>query len=171
MPIPGVEPWQEDSEPTLGDILGTMLDVIFTDKLEYDLEQMRRINFLIDDVERIYGSNFLRAINAERKKRRKTNENIHALNKIIPFVIRPSQNIGALASEHFMRVLSRKEALTPVQKFFAKILEGTPNRPNELVSFLLFDREYLESLMQLGYEDARTEHERLVKFFSNQPLE
>ncbi len=171
VPIPGTEPWREDSEPTLGDILGTMLDVVFSDKLEYDLEQMRRINYLIEDVERIYGSSILRAINAERRKRRETKENIHALKKIIPLVISPSQNIGAMATEHFMRVLSRRETLTPVQKFFAKTLEGTPNRPNDLVSFLLFDREYLESLMQLGYEDARAEHERLVKFFSNQPLD
>ncbi|MCZ6842679.1 MAG: patatin-like phospholipase family protein [SAR324 cluster bacterium] len=169
--IPGTQPWQSDAEPTLGDVLGTMLDAIFIDKLDYDLEQMRRINYLIDDVEKEYGSNFLSLINTARRKQRKTNANVHALNKIIPFVIYPSQDIGALASEYFMRRLSRRESLTPMQKFFAKTLEGTPDRPNELMSFLLFDQDYLEALLQLGFEDARLEHERLIRFFSDQTLD
>ena len=57
-----------------------------------------------------------------------------------------------------------------MQKFFAKVVEGTPDRPNDMVSLLMFDRDYLEMLIQLGYEDARAEHDNLVKFFTGQPL-
>ena len=46
-----------------------------------------------------------------------------------------------------------------MQKFFAKVLENTPEGHNDLVSYLLFDREYLEALIQLGFEDARAQHE------------
>lgn len=163
-------PWSAEAEPRIGDVLSTMLDAIFMDKLDYDLEQMRRINYLISDMEILYGEEALAKINAARMKSNVGRAEVHEMNKIVPFVIYPSQDIGLLATNAFKRLISRREALTPMQRFFSKIMEGTPDRPNELVSLLMFDREYLETLLQLGYEDARAQHDNLVNFFSGQTL-
>ena len=160
-----------EAVPTIGDILGTLLDSVFTDKLDYDLEQMKRINFLINDFEKIYGRQSLDEINTLRNQQPVAGKEIHEIQKITPFVIKPSMDIGAIASEHFMQLLKRKEVLTPMQKFFAKTMEGTPDTNNDLVSYLLFNREYLDTMLQMGYEDARKEHDRLVNFFLGLPLE
>lgn len=170
VPLP-VSPWSAEAEPRVGDVLSTLLAAIFMDKLDYDLEQMRRINYLISDMEALYGEDALEKINAMRMKEQTGHKEIHVMNKIVPFVIHPSQDIGLIASNAFKRLLERRETLTPVQKFFSKVMEGTPDRPNDLVSLLMFDREYLETLLQLGYEDARAEHDNLVSFFTGQPLQ
>ncbi|MEE8396203.1 MAG: patatin-like phospholipase family protein, partial [bacterium] len=95
-PRGGPAPWRlMEAEPTIGDILGTLLDALFVDKLEYDLEQMRRINFLIGDFEEHHGSEALRAVNAVRQNVELGGTEIHEVRKIIPFVISPSKNIGA----------------------------------------------------------------------------
>jgi NTE family protein len=155
-----------EAEPAVGDVLGTILDALFMDKLDYDLEQMKRINYIINDFEEIYGKDALAAVNRNRRKKDYGDKEVHPINPIAPFVINPSEDIGMIASEHFRRLLSRREKLTPMQKFFARIMEGTPDTQNDLVSFLLFHRDYLESLLQLGYEDARANHDHLVRFFA-----
>ncbi len=165
LPPPGAGNVPMESAPTVGDILGTYLDSIFVEKLDHDLEQMRRINGLIQDFEEIYGERALRIINARRRER-----SSQEIRKIEPFVITPSQDLGVLAYDHFVRLLARRKSLMPIQKFFSRLIEGSPDTHNDLVSYLMFDHEYMESLIQLGYEDAGREHEQLVRFFTGQPV-
>ncbi len=170
LPPPGAGNVPVECAPTVGDILGTYLDSIFIEKLDYDLEQMRRINGLIQDFEELYGEPALRLVNARRRGRSSRESSRQEIKKIEPFVIAPSQDLGALAYDHFMRLLARRASLTPIQKFFSRIIEGSPDTHNDLVSYLMFDHEYLESLIQLGYEDAGRQHEQLLRFFNGQPV-
>ena len=170
-PNPGTSKDAYEAEPTTGDVLGLLMDSLFSDRLQKDLEQMRRINSLIQDVENVYGMDAMKAVNARRKNKRENSFDVsYESRKITPLVITPSRDIGEIASDHFWRLLARRENLTPMQKFFAKVLENTPEGHNDLVSYLLFDREYLEALIQLGFEDARAQHEELIRFFSNRPI-
>jgi NTE family protein len=170
-PIPIIAPTEAEGEPKISDILGRLLNTIFLDKLDYDLSQMKRINFLIRDIEASFGANAVEVINAERRERRVRGKEINPVRKVVPFVIRPSLDIGVIAFEQFERLLRRKETLSPVQKFFARVVEGTPAGHNDFISYLLFEPDYLNALIDLGFEDARRSHDHLVNFFSGKPLD
>ncbi|MDH5752024.1 MAG: patatin-like phospholipase family protein [Deltaproteobacteria bacterium] len=161
---------QYTSEPKVSDILGKLLNTIFLDKLDYDLAQMRRINHLIEDFEKIYGSDAMDKVNKSRDDLRKKGVNVPYLRRVLPFVISPSKDIGAIASDHLRRLLSSRRSLTAMHRFFARIVEGSMEGENDFISYLLFDRDYLEALIQLGYEDARSQHDNLVNFFMDLPL-
>lgn len=158
-----------EAEPRLGNILGHLLNTVFLDKLDYDLDQMRRINFLIRDFEDEFGPDALERINRRRVGRRIGNRAIPAAKRVIPFVITPSEDIGRIAAEIFNRVIRKQEYLNPVHRFFANVVQAEGD--NDFMSYLLFEAEYLKALVDLGYEDAHRERDRLVNFFSNQPLD
>ena len=51
-----------------------------------------------------------------------------------------------------------------MQKFFARVVEGTPDQRNDLVSYLLFDGNYCGELIELGYHDG-TRHAGMLDGF------
>jgi len=158
-----------ESEPRVSNVLGHLLNTIFLDKIDYDLDQMRRINYIIRDFQEEFGEDALDKINTLRLQKRVANKELTTIRPVVPFVLSPSEDIGHIATELFNRVLARKEKLSPVHKFFANVVEAEGD--NDFISYLLFEREYLEALIDLGFRDARKEHDRLVNFFSSQPLD
>jgi NTE family protein len=158
-----------EAEPRMGNILGHLLNTVFLDKLEYDLDQMRRINFLIQDFKAEYGQDALDTINSKRLGTRIGWRTIPAVRQVVPFVITPSEDIGRIAADIFNRVIRHKENLNAVHRFFANVVQAEGD--NDFMSYLLFEPDYLKALIQLGFEDARREHDRLVNFFSNRALD
>lgn len=162
------QPGFHGPDPTMGDVLGLLLDSVFQNHLEYDLEQMYRINSLLDDVEHTIGGEILSRINQLRGGRKGEEEDNEKMRKIVPLVVSPEEDIGLLASAHFHRILATKSKLTPMQRFFAKVMENSPENPNDLVSYLLFDRDYLQSLLEMGFKDAQKQHDQLITFFTGE---
>lgn len=158
-----------EAEPRLGNILGHLLNTVFLEKLDYDLDQMRRINFLIQDFEDEFGPDALERVNRRRVGTQIGERTIPAAKRVIPFVITPSEDIGRIAAEIFNRVIRKREYLNPVHRFFANLVQAEGD--NDFMSYLLFESEYLKALIDLGYEDAHRERERLVNFFCGQPLD
>ncbi len=169
-PVPSLAPGQIEPEPKVSDVLGKLLNTVFLDKLEYDLTQMRRINYMIQDMEQVFGAGCLDRINEMRRSITVPGKEINELQRVVPFVISPSQDIGVIAYHHFALLMRNRKALTPVHRFFAKLVEGAPEGHNDFISYLMFEHEYLEELIDLGYHDAAREHDRLINFFSNRDL-
>src|SRR5262249_36469616 len=86
-PVPTIAPGAIEPEPKVSDVLGKLLNTIFLDKLEYDLTQMRRINYLIQDVEKVFGPGCIDKINEMRRSMNLPGKEINTLQRVIPFVI------------------------------------------------------------------------------------
>ncbi|MBI1212946.1 MAG: patatin-like phospholipase family protein [Alphaproteobacteria bacterium] len=123
--------------PTLGAIGGSLLDILFNDNLEADIERLQRINSTIS----------LIAPDAA---------NDTALRPISIFVLRPSQEIEDIAYRHVHRFPWTIRALLKGMR-----ADG-PQSP--LSSYLLFEAEYCSELIELGYTDTMKRKGEIMKF-------
>ncbi|MGL1959190.1 MAG: patatin-like phospholipase family protein [Colwellia sp.] len=125
--------------PSTATIAGHLLDSIFADTMQSDLERMHRIN------------STLKLISSEQK------QNIPGLKNIDSFIINPSHDFNAIATKYFddlpipVRILLRSVGISK-------------DSESSLVSYLLFEKNFCNELIKLGFEDA-LEQETQIKNF------
>lgn len=153
--------------PTLGNLIGKVLNSIFLDKLDYDIEQMMRINRIIDWGEGCFGVDYLKQINShliENSIRGDiANRGLKRLEVLKIFPSRDIREIFADATSHgaaFVDQLGRSE------KFLLKILDVDITTSKDFLSYIIFYPKYLSMLLDLGFEDARSHHDRLREFLT-----
>jgi NTE family protein len=147
---------QEYGNPVF--LYGKVLNVLLLDHLDSDLARMRLINSILQSGEKAYGNDFTEDLNAAAGRGRGPD----SLRIIEDVVIRPSQDLGALAGD----VLVRKRSEGRLPAWTRALLAGMPLEA-DLLSYLLFDSEYTGALMDLGYQDAVEREEELMAFFSD----
>lgn len=128
---------------TLAEIGGVLLNALLLDGLEVDIERLERIN------------RTLALIPA-------SDRGAQPLRTMPLTVLRPSSDLGKLASELLHRVP------LPVRHLL-KGLGATDHVGWDLLSYLFFDRAYTSKLLQLGYEDTMVERERVQRFLAADP--
>lgn len=128
------------AEPSIARVLGVMLNALLMDATEYDMERLTRINSTLD-----YVPAHIR--------------NEVQLRKIDSLWLRPSEDIGFLASGQF-------DKLPPLVGYLLAGL-GNSKESSELTSYLLFDPEYCGKLVDLGYKDGWSQVEQIRSFLSN----
>lgn len=128
--------------PSFAQIAGYMLDTLFMDGLYSDLERMTRINQLIDSVPQEHRVGPLAR-----------------MRPIDTMVVIPSRDLREVADEH------RRAMPLPVRALLRGI-RGEGRNENRLLSFLLFEREYTQTLIDLGYADAMRVKDELRDFVS-----
>jgi NTE family protein len=143
-------------------LFGKILNVLLLDHLDTDLARMRDMNELIRDGQRVYGPDFLTQLadapGAERA---------HPRRAIDELVIRPSADLGALAAQ-VLQGLPAAALRSPFFRLAMRNLEpGRRSAEADLLSYLLFDGEFLAPLAELGYRDAAAREEELVRFFTD----
>lgn len=130
-----------DRHPRPTEVAGTLLNAVFLDMLDADAARIQQVNSLIE--------RFPSARNA-------------GLHHVETLVIRPSQDLGRLANE-FEADLPRG------LRFFVGGLRGRETRSNDLVSLLMFQRDYMARLIELGEADARMRGPEIHAFLTQVP--
>ena len=126
--------------PSLAQIAGHMLNAIFIDTLDMDLERLQRVNQTIA------------RIPAERR----TND-AGSLRTIETLVIRPSRLMDVIAAAH------AKELPRAIRFLLRRMGVLEPNGARVL-SYLLFEGRYCRRLMYLGFTDAMSERNNILSF-------
>ncbi len=131
---------QQVSYPSIGQIAGNVLNSIFLDSVESDLERLERINKTISLI-------------PDRKLR----DGTVTLREIEPLVISPSEDIGAIAEKH-------AHHLPRAIRFLLRGLGAMGDTSASLASYLLFEKPYCRELIDLGYADAMERRDEIRKF-------
>ena len=123
--------------PSLGVLGGQLLDIVFNDNLDADLERLDRINATLD------------SMMPERRARTQLRP-VHA------HMVRPSDDVRKLAGEHL------NDVPTAVKLLLGAI--GGLRAPWVLPSYLTFESGYVGALIDLGYKDGRADLDALLSF-------
>lgn len=154
-------------EPSMGDMIGKILTSLFVDKLDYDIEQLGRINRLIGWAEDCYGPDFVATINNYLMEKRLNGDIAsRGLKKLDVLRISPSRDLREIFRESIEKVQFFKKNLTRLEKTLLKILDVDIHTGKDFLSFIMFYPEYLHRLLELGFEDARTHHDTLAEFLA-----
>ncbi len=126
--------------PVAAQVFGLLLHSIFMDTLDADAERLERLNQLL--------------------RRIPPNAEPHDLRPIDLLLLRPSRDIGSLASTGSIQ-------LPPVVRFLISSIGGGQTRSADLLSYLMFDPDFTGLLMELGYEDTRARRDDVVRFLED----
>jgi NTE family protein len=136
--VPDAKVW-----PSLAQIAGHMLNAIFIDTLDMDLERLQRVNQTISQIP---------------ADGRTTDP--RSLRTIETLVIRPSRLMDVIAAAH------AKELPRTMRFLMRRVGVLEPNGARVL-SYLLFERGYCRHLMHLGFTDAMTQRHNILSFLSH----
>lgn len=133
---------QRDVEgyPSLAQVLGHILNSVFVDSLEGDVERLERIN------------NTLQAIPHKTRQQRGV-----SLREVDVLKIYPSRPIDEIAAEHV-------KELPRALRFFLRGSGATRSPGASAVSYLLFEPGFTRALMSLGYQDASARADEIRAF-------
>ena len=161
----GPQPFPPSREPpTTAAQLGRLLNALLLDHTDYDLERLRKINEIVAQGRRAYGPAFVDTLAALS-----ANGLAAPMREVRDLVIRPSRDVGALARAHAERRVRRLRPGTLASRLLRRAAadaEAAQDGAADLASYLLFDREYADELITLGWHDARAMKDQLVEFFT-----
>lgn len=128
----------DEGYPPAARVLGLMLNSIFLDHLDADAERLNRVNQLLERVDT-------------------TKRWLVPQREVELLVVRPSRDIGRMAA--------RFEASLPrALRYMIRGLGTRRASDSDLLSYLVFEREYLQELIALGERDAEMNRTRIRRF-------
>lgn len=122
----------------LAHILGTMLNGLFLDNLDRDIETVNRMNDIA-------------ALLSMWKKRRSPWRPIETMH------LRPSADIAKIAQDKYL-------AMPKLLRYLLNAL-GAQSHSGDLLSFLLFESQFTSDLIELGYTDTLAQAQSVIAFF------
>ncbi len=130
-----------DGYPPAAQVLGLMLNSIFLDNLDADVERLERINEIVARV-------------PQEKQWLVSERPVRML------VLRPSSDLGRLAARY-------EDRLPRGLRYLIRGLGTRRVASPDLLSYLMFEGEYLQELIRLGERDAEKNWLRIKRFLDD----
>lgn len=128
---------QANPPPQISQIGGVMMNAIFLDSLEADVDRLEKINIMVD----IMGS--------------------HSPRKHIPILsLVPSRDLGSMTEK-------LNNQLPTLLRYFLRSIGVTGKSGLDLLSYLAFDSSYTEQVVELGYEDTMLRKSEILTFIDS----
>lgn len=125
--------------PPAAQILGILMNAVFLDALDQDAMTAERVNRLLEQLP------------AHKRM---------GLRPLRVLLLRPSVDLGRLSAEYEFRVP------TPL-RFITRGLGTSQTASPDYLSMLLFDPDFIARLIDLGYHDARFQHDQIEAFVAD----
>ena len=142
-------------------LLGKILNAFLLDHIDVDIELLTRLNNVLGDGARAYGEGF-----TERMSREAHRRGGPAYRRVHSLGVRPSEDIGHLASEHVRRGRFRGDPIV-TKKLLTLLDFGGGGSEADLASYLLFDGTFCRQLIEMGRSDAKARRDELMAFFGD----
>lgn len=123
--------------PSIARVVNVLLNSVLLDGIEIDVDRALRIN------------EFLRRV----PENHRTNLNFKPMDILF---ISPSEDIGRIAAEMSSR-------LPRVIRYLLKGL-GPLNEASEIISYLLFEKDFTRRLIEMGYKDGMNKKKEIARF-------
>jgi NTE family protein len=123
--------------PSVARIVNVLMNSILLDGIEVDHERLERINEFIHRVPPQFRDNL----------------NFREVKSVF---VHPSEDIGALAAQMSSR-------LPRIVRYLLKGL-GPLSEASEVISYLLFEKEFTSRLIEMGYRDGRNAKKQIIDF-------
>tara|TARA_Y100001960_G_scaffold303811_1_gene356308 strand:- start:75 stop:1187 length:1113 start_codon:yes stop_codon:yes gene_type:complete len=124
--------------PPPAQVAGVLLNSIFLDLLDHDALRLEQLNHLLADL--------------PRDKRQD-------LRPVRLLTLRPSCDLGTLAHEH-------EPQLPKAFRFLTRGLGTTQTHSPDFLSLILFQPDYLRTLIKVGEADAAAQSDKILEFLS-----
>lgn len=123
-----------NSSPQISQIGGVVMDAIFLDSLESDIERLEKINIMVE----IMGKN--------------------SPKKHMPILsLYPSRDLGSMTEK-------LNDELPTILRYFLRSIGVTGKSGLDLLSYLAFDSSYTQQVVELGYEDTIKRKKEILAF-------
>ena len=141
-------------------LAGKALNALLLDHTDYDLDRMARLNAILEAGRNAFGERFQEVISEELIRLRGA-----PIRPLTAVHIRPSIDIGSIAAEHMAagKVAVRSRF---ARRFLHRLASSEATHESDLLSYLLFDGGFANSLIELGYQDAARQEDELVEMFT-----
>jgi NTE family protein len=139
-------------------LLGKVLNAFLLDHVQADLELLGRINEILLDGTRAFGSDFVTRLSSAAMER-----GGEAYRPVRALAVRPSQDIGRIAGQHVRA--GRVSGPFVTRKLLALLDAGVTDEA-DLASYLLFDGAFARKLIDLGRADAEAQRYQLAEFLA-----
>ena len=155
-----VLPPTTDRGPSPYFMFGKVVNALWLDHVDYDLDRLRRTNAIIEAGTRAFGPEFTDTLN-----RSLVEAGSPPLRHISELRVSPSQDIGAMATDYANAELTTRRIGGLTGTVLRRMMNGDTPGEADLLSYLLFDGGFCKGLIELGIEDARARRDELARFF------
>jgi NTE family protein len=156
-----LEAENEASFPSPLFLLGKTLNALLLDRIDADLDRLRRINHIARAGKQVFGADFLPRLNAQL-----TASGHGAIRPLETTLVRSSVDIGALAADFVRSPAFARRTKGLMGKVLQRLAEGEARDEADLLSYVMFDGEFARQLIEVGHKDAAARHEALCAIFA-----